>query len=306
MTGHEVRGRPSCAAALSQRWDFYGEAMVVAVASGKGGTGKTFVATNLAAVLKEVQLIDCDVEAPNAHLFLKPEIERVYPVTLGVPQVDENRCTHCRRCAEACQYHALMVLPREVLIFEELCHGCGTCSYICPEGAIWERPREIGRVEMGRSGPIRFVRGVLNIGEPMASPVIRAAKAFREPGLVTILDSPPGTACPVVETVKGADFCCLVTEPTPFGLYDLEIAVQMLRKLGTRMGVVINRSDVGTGAREFCKREGLSVLAEIPFREEIGLACSRGLLVVEEFAELRDLFLRLWERIGEAIIGNKW
>lgn len=279
--------------------------MVIAVASGKGGTGKTFVATNLAAVLEEVQLVDCDAEAPNAHLFLRPEIEKVHPVTINVPRVDEDRCSHCRRCAEACQYHALLVLPTEVLVFEELCHGCGACSYVCPEGAISERPREIGRVEVGRRGKIRFLRGILKVGEPMATPVIRAAKALRSPGLPTILDAPPGTSCPVVETVKGADFCCLVTEPTPFGLYDLELAVGMLRKLGVKMGVVINRSDIGTGAREFCQKEGLPVLGEIPFREEISRACSEGLLAVEEFPELRGLFLKLWEKVGEAASGDK-
>ncbi|HEX15502.1 MAG TPA: (4Fe-4S)-binding protein [Deltaproteobacteria bacterium] len=271
--------------------------MIVAVASGKGGTGKTTVATNLAAVLEEAQLVDCDAEEPNAHLFLNPEIETSHTVTLHVPQVDEAKCTHCRKCAEACEYHALMVLPQQVLVFEELCHGCGACSFVCPEGAISERPKEIGRVEVGRRGKLRFIRGILNLGEPMASPVIKGAKAAMEPGLPTILDAPPGTSCPVVETVKGADFCCLVTEPTPFGLHDLRLAVGMVRKLGIKMGVVINRADVGKGVKEFCLKEGIPVLGEIPFREVISRVCSRGGLIVEEIPGYKDFFSELWKKI---------
>lgn len=280
--------------------------MILAVASGKGGTGKTLVATNMASVAGEVQLVDCDAEEPNVHLFIKPiETEGVIPVTLSLPQIDEEKCTHCGRCAEACEYHALMVLGQQVLLFEELCHGCGACSFVCPEGAISERPREIGRVEVGKRGSLRLIQGVLHVGEPMPSPVIRKAKALIDPSVMAILDAPPGTSCPVVETVKGADFCCLVTEPTPFGLYDLTLAVGMVKKLGVKMGVVLNRADVGDqGVREYLQGEEIPLLAEIPFDPRISEVCSRGGLVVEELPHYRGLFSSILLKVKELSSGG--
>ena len=212
--------------------------MIISIASGKGGTGKTTVAVNLALSLPKgtVQLIDCDVEEPNSHLFLSPSIHQVTSVGIPVPRIDESKCTYCGKCAQVCEYHAIAVILKNVLVFDELCHGCGACSYLCPEKAIFEVEREIGIVQEGSSDGISFVNGILNVGEPMASPLIRKAKGKIQRDKIVILDAPPGTACPVIETVKGSDFCLLVTEPTPFGLNDLELAVGMLEKLEFRWG----------------------------------------------------------------------
>ena len=272
----------------------------VAVASGKGGTGKTFVATNLVSVIGG-QLVDCDVEEPNAHLFLKPRMERMLPVTVTVPRVDESKCDHCRRCAEACRYHALLVLSDRVLFFEELCHSCGVCRFVCPHGAIWEEEKEIGQVRIGEANGVRFIGGVLRVGEPRAVPVIKEAKAQVDPQGPCILDAPPGTSCPAIETVKGSDFCLLVTEPTPFGISDLKMAVEAFRKLGVKMGVVINRCDLGEGAREFCLREGLEVLCEIPFDSRISQVYADGHLVVDKLPEYEEVFRRIWKGIRKSV-----
>jgi MinD superfamily P-loop ATPase len=239
--------------------------MRIAVASGKGGTGKTTLATNLAFVLAQegvpVAYLDCDVEEPNGHIFLKPEIERTSRVSILVPEVDESKCTYCRACSEACRFSAILALKEKVLTFPNLCHGCGGCSLACGEDAIREVPRPMGVVEQGRAGKVVFVQGRLDVGEAMAPPVIREVlKAAPKEGTV-IVDAPPGTSCPVIESVKGADVVLLVTEPTPFGLHDLKLAVGMVRALGIPFAVAVNR--VGVGDREvfsFCQAE------EIPGR----------------------------------------
>ena len=223
--------------------------MNVAIASGKGGTGKTTVATNLAVTAaasgREVQVLDCDVEAPNAHLFLKPEIERSEAVSVPVPEVDEEKCTACGECGRICQYSAIVSLKTKPLVFPELCHGCGGCALVCPEGAITEGLREVGVVEEGSAGGVRFAGGKLRIGEAMAPPLIRAVKERALDDALVIVDAPPGTSCPVIEAVRGADFVLLVTEPTPFGLNDLAIAVDTVRKLGLPFAVVVNRAGLG-------------------------------------------------------------
>jgi MinD superfamily P-loop ATPase len=272
--------------------------LILSIASGKGGTGKTTIATNLALCLDHVQFLDCDVEEPNAHIFLKPAVERTIPAVIPIPEVNLKKCTYCGQCSEVCEFHAIVVVKESVLTFDELCHGCGACSYICPEKAIHEVDKEIGRIELGHAGAVRFVRGILNIGEPMATPIIRKEKQLMAPSEITILDAPPGTSCPVIETVKGSDFCLLVTEPTPFGLNDLELAVGMVKKLGTPMGVVINRADVGDlGVKRFCQREGIPILMEIPMDRRIAELYSQGVPVVTGLPEYRAEFLAIFRDI---------
>jgi MinD superfamily P-loop ATPase len=278
--------------------------MIISVASGKGGTGKTTIATNLARSLGErAQLIDCDVEEPNAHLFLKPTIDRITEVGLPVPEVDVALCTFCGECGEFCRFSAIVVVGKQVLTFRELCHGCGGCTRVCPEQAIREVPKILGVLEEGSSGEVAFVGGRLRVGEAMSPPVIRAARGKADPGRIVILDAPPGTSCPVVASIKGSDFCLLVTEPTPFGINDLKLAVDVVRALGLPHGVVVNRSDLGNGElEEFCQRESLPILLEIPENREIAEAYSRGELLVDIFPHYRETFLRLNERIHQEVL----
>ena len=276
--------------------------MIVAIASGKGGTGKTTVAVNLARCAQgSVSLLDCDVEEPNCHIFVKPEIHSREAVTVLVPVVDESKCTACGECGRICQYHAIVSLKTEPLVFPEMCHGCGGCMRVCPTEAITEVPREVGVVEIGRSGGVAFVRGVLHVGEAMAPPVIRAVKRHIAREGLTIIDAPPGTSCPVIASVRGSDFVVLVTEPTPFGLHDLQLAVETVRQLDLPFGVVINRSDAGDErVALYCKEEGIPVLAEIPDDRRIAEAYSRGEIAVDVLPDVRPWFLRLYEEVSTA------
>lgn len=277
--------------------------MIIAVASGKGGTGKTTVATSLALAISGTSpvILDCDVEAPNAHIFLKPEFDQCREVTLLIPMVNEGSCTGCGRCAEVCQFHAIVVVGGSVLVFPELCHGCGSCTLNCPEKAIDEEARVIGLMEAGPAlAGIRFARGVLNIGEPMSVPVIRELKRWQpfQDADTIIHDSPPGTSCPVVESVKGADFVLLVTEPTPFGLHDLRLAAQLTRELDLPAGVIVNRDGIGdAGVDDYCRESDLPILMRIPLERRIGEAVARGEALVETFPEylprFRDLFTQI-------------
>ncbi|MFH2011641.1 MAG: ATP-binding protein [Pseudomonadota bacterium] len=272
--------------------------MIISIASGKGGTGKTTVAVNFALSLKDVQYMDCDVEEPNGHLFLKPQIEEKISVGIPVPQVDKSICTYCGECAGVCEFNSIVVIKEKVLVFPELCHGCGGCSYICPVDAIKEVEREIGIIEKGKAGSIEFVHGLLNVGEPMAPPLIRTEKRFINNNRTVIIDSSPGTSCPVVVAAKGSDFCLLVTEPTPFGLNDLKLAVEMVRKLGIPLGILINCSDIGDRkVWEYCESEKIPVLLEIPMDRKIAEAYSRGVPLVEELSEYRKKFQGLYYEI---------
>jgi len=276
--------------------------MIIAVASGKGGTGKTTIATSLALALPTpVLFLDCDVEAPNAHLFLRPDFEQNQEVGLLIPEVDEERCTFCGECANACQYHAIAILGKKALVFPQLCHGCGSCTMICPEQAITEKLDVMGVLESGTTKTgIRFGRGVLNVGEPMAVPVIRQLKKWMEsePEQNVILDASPGTSCPVVATVRGADFLILVTEPTPFGLHDLRLAAQVARELAIPAGVVVNRENGAyPDLDEYCESESLPILLRIPYDRAIAEGIAQGKNLVEVnpgfIQEFRSLFMKI-------------
>ena len=279
------------------------DCLKIAVASGKGGTGKTTVATNLAVSLAStgqcVSYADCDVEEPNGHIFLKPTIRSTARIGVPIPEIDKSRCTGCKQCGDACQFSAIVCIDKEVLTFPELCHGCGGCSLACPEDAITEVQREIGSIEQGSANGIEFIHGTLRIGEAMSAPLIHAVKERLPANGVAILDAPPGTSCPVIEAVRHADYVLLVTEPTPFGLNDLKLAVEMVRALGLRFGVIINRSDVGDDeVRTYCNRENISLLLELPDDRRIAEAYSRGTMAVEALPDLKDRFAQLWDDLA--------
>jgi MinD superfamily P-loop ATPase len=275
------------------------------IASGKGGTGKTLVATSLALVAAEratgsdalPALLDADVEAPNVALFVRAEVSETVAVERLVPVVNAALCTHCGRCAEVCQFNAIAALPTQTLVFAELCHGCGSCALQCPAGAITEEPQPMGRVTLGQAAGLRLGEGELQVGEAMATPVIRALKheAQRrgwDGEALTIIDAPPGTACPVIEALRGADAALLVTEPTPFGLHDLRMAVEVARDvLGLPVGVAINRDDGGDGSvAAYCAQEGLPVLLRLPLEREIAAAYSDGQPLVTALPRYRPTF----------------
>ena len=245
-----------------------------------------------------MQLLDCDVEEPNDHIFIKPFIEKTEVVSIPVPLIDEAKCTRCGRCAEVCVYNAIAVLGEYVLTFPQLCHGCGACSYLCPEKAIAEEDHKIGVIESGEADGVAFVQGILTVGEAMAPPVIRKVKEQINSDSVVIIDTPPGTSCPVVESIMGSDFCILVTEPTPFGLNDLKIALATVREIGIECGIVLNRAGMGESEiEEYCRMENLPVLLTIPLDMEIARMYSRGITLVEGFPEWRSNFSRLFENI---------
>ena len=274
--------------------------MRIAVLSGKGGTGKTTVAASMAASLPGCQYIDCDVEEPNGALFLKPEIRHAAAVTVPVPVVDEKMCTGCGACAEACRFNAIAVISKKVLVFPEVCHHCGACGITCPTGAITEEQREIGVIEADGEGS--FLQGRLNIGEPVSVPVIRELKKRMRTDVPVILDCPPGASCAVVRTIEGCDTCILVTEPTPFGLYDLNIAVQVVRKMDIVFGVVLNKAmDGDTCIQEYCGERGIPVLLEIPFSREIATAYSGGVLPAQMGGAWKGRFLQLYASIERGV-----
>ena len=272
--------------------------MNLAVASGKGGTGKTTVSVNLARTFgMPVGLLDCDVEEPNAHLFLAGDLHGEENVTVPIPQVDESLCDGCGECGRFCEYHAIVSFGTTPLIFPELCHGCGGCAKVCPRKAICEVEKRIGVVQTRHAGNITLIQGRLDVGVATARPIIRAVKGRLRNGIPAILDAPPGTSCPVVATLRGVDLVLLVTEPTPFGLYDLRLAVGMVRALGISFGVVINRVGIGDErVHSFCRDENIPVLLEIPDDRRIAEVYSEGRLIVEELPEYRGLFENLLER----------
>jgi MinD superfamily P-loop ATPase len=277
--------------------------MIISIASGKGGTGKTLVATSLALSLQgkgKVTLLDCDVEEPNDHIFINPRFQCNEPVSLQIPQIDKTKCTLCDKCSSLCAYHAIAKFPKQIMVFPQLCHSCGACGYLCPEKAITEIAREIGIVEYGRAGTIDFVRGELRTGEAMAVPVIKKVKENINSAGIVIIDAPPGTSCPVVESIKDSDFCLLVTEPTPFGLNDLMLAVETANVLNIPVGVIINRAGSDNGRIEaYCVKEDIPILMQIPFDMEIARNYSRGFTLVTGMPDWKIQFQRLISSILE-------
>ncbi|NLX99975.1 MAG: P-loop NTPase [Rhodopirellula sp.] len=277
--------------------------MQIAIASGKGGTGKTTVAINLAWIAahqgRSVAYLDCDVEEPNGHLFLRPEITDRQAVVERIPQVDLQKCTRCGRCGKICQYSAIVSIGKTVLVYPDLCHSCGGCRLVCPTGAITEIPLEIGSLERGTAGAIQFVQGSLKIGKARAVPVIQAVKSVSPQVDLVIRDAPPGTSCPVVESVRGADYVVLVTEPTPFGLHDLRLAVEVMHALKLPCGVVVNRA--GSPANEvrwFCGARQIPILAEIPDDRRLAEAYAQGSMICEALPEYETVFAGLLDAIA--------
>ncbi len=276
--------------------------MIVSVASGKGGTGKTSVAVNMALSVGKVQLLDCDVEEPNAHLLLNPKIQNTEPVYVLVPHINEELCSHCGECAKFCQFNALFVSPDKTLVFPELCHSCGGCVLACPRTAIIEERRRIGALKFGSIGDLELVYGELDVGEPMSIPLIKAVKNQIQENTNVIIDAPVGTSCPLVETVRESDFCVLVTEPTPFGLHDLKITVEVLRKMSIPFGVVVNRAGIGDDkVYQYCQKEYIPTLMEIPYQRKIAELYSKGTPFSLELSEWKERFQALFSEIKRLV-----
>jgi MinD superfamily P-loop ATPase len=274
------------------------ERFVIAIASGKGGTGKTTIATNLAYAAcglgRKVQYLDCDVEEPNGHIFFKPKITTSQQVTVDIPQVDLEKCTGCGKCGEICQYNAIVCIKEHVLTFEQLCHSCGGCIRICPTGAIKAKPLKIGDIKFGKAGDVDFVGGKLRIGHVRTPTLIKQVKKHVMEDCLAIIDVPPGTSCPVVEAVKGTDFVLLITEPTPFGLNDLKLAVALAREINLRFAVVINRYGIGNDEVErYCQAENIEIAMKLPDDRRIAETYSFGQMIIDELPEYKSHFVAL-------------
>jgi len=272
--------------------------LIITIASGKGGTGKTTVAVNMALSLENVQLLDCDVEEPNSYILLQPTIHEIKQVCTNIPMISEELCDYCAKCSKFCAYNALFVASKTVMVFPELCHSCGGCKIVCPKNAITEKERPIGIIKEGEAKGVEIVYGELNVGEAMAVPLIKAVKNQMKSDKTVILDAPPGTACSLVVSVHKTDYCILVTEPTPFGLHDLKISVQVLKDLNVPMGVVINRAGIGDRkVYQYCEKENIPLLMEIPFDKKIAKLYSCGVPFVAEMPEWKKNFQNIWEKI---------
>lgn len=274
--------------------------MKIAVLSGKGGAGKTLTAVNLAAAAGQAVYIDCDVEEPNGRLFLKPQDVRATEVTTALPEFDPEKCTGCRTCVDFCRFHALVYIKDKPKVFAEVCHSCGGCSLVCPDQAVTEREKVIGRVETGHHGETRVVTGILNLGEASGVPVIQEAlKEAEGQNVPVLIDCPPGSACPVVESISDADFCILVAEPTAFGFHNFCMVHELTALLGKPCGVVINKWEgLYEPLEEYCKEKKLPILLRIPYEERIAEIVSSGKILVEEVPEYRKIFQELLKKTG--------
>lgn len=281
--------------------------MKIVVASGKGGTGKTTIATSLALIVVEqpVRFLDCDVEAPNAALFLQPMLETRKEVGTLIPEVDERSCTYCGKCSDVCQYHAIAVVANKILVFPELCHGCGSCTLICPENAIREQLNVTGLLEMGPAlNGIEFSQGVMHVGQAMAVPIIRELKKWvpGDPEAIEIRDAPPGASCQVVETIRGTDFVLLVTEPTPFGLHDLKQVAEIAQELEIPAGVIINRDGIGDhGVEEYCLEANLPILMRVPMERGIAEGIALGKTLIDIRPEFRAPLGEMLNKIVQCV-----
>ncbi len=273
--------------------------MIITIASGKGGTGKTTVATNLAASLEErVRLLDCDVEEPNAHIFLHPEQTETKTVTTMVPEVDSSLCNHCGACDEICQFSAITLMGETIMIFPEMCHSCRGCMMVCPENALRESSRELGEIVRGNSGAVELVYGRLRVGEAMSPPLIEKVKENIDNDMINIVDAPPGTSCPVIAALKESDYVLLVTEPTPFGLNDLVLAVEAVRTMAIPFGIIINRCDAGDDkTKKYAEKQGIPIMMEIPDKREIAENYSKGIMMTDAIPEMKESFRSLYARI---------
>ena len=272
--------------------------MIISIASGKGGTGKTTVATNLALSLGKAQLIDCDVEEPNANIFLKAKIEKSEDVNVDIPIINDELCDYCGKCSDFCAYNALAVVSSNVLVFPELCHSCGGCELVCPKGAIKWKTRVIGKIEHGSIDGFDFYHGILNVGEIMAIPVLKSLKKKIDTSKNVILDAPPGTSCPMIETLNGSDYCILVTEPTPFGLHDLKLAVEVVKHMNIPFGVIINCDGIGDNKVElYCQKEKIPVLMKIPHDKTIAELYSKGIPFATRLPFWSAEFVNLYNQI---------
>jgi MinD superfamily P-loop ATPase len=268
--------------------------MNIAVLSGKGGTGKTFVSVNLSCVAGRAAYVDCDVEEPNGHLFFKPQITRKTPVTVSIPQVDAAKCTGCRVCVDFCQFNALALIRQKLMVFQEICHSCGGCVLFCPEKALEERQREIGRIEEGQTGRVSFLSGCLNTGEVSGVPIIRKMMSMLPGECTAVFDCPPGSACAVMESILKADYCLLVAEPTLFGVHNLAMVHELVRLFGKPFGAVLNKCLPGSNpAQRFCEEHNIPVLAKIPYDQKLGRINSQGLVAVRESRRYQALFVQL-------------
>jgi len=277
--------------------------MIIAVASGKGGTGKTTVATNIALSIDNAQFFDCDVEEPNANIFLNASIKEHEDISKIIPDIVKEKCNYCGKCSEFCAYNALAIFKSKIIFFPELCHSCKGCELVCPKDAIIWKERVIGRIEHGNTKNIDFYHGVLNIGEAQSIPVIKALKRKIDKKMNVIIDVPPGISCPVIQSINGSDFCILVTEPTPFGFNDLKLAVELVRKLQISFGVIINRDGIGDNKVEvYCKKEHIPILLKIPERQKIALLYSKGIALSKESDEWKQMFGLVFDHIQAKVM----
>ena len=280
--------------------------MQITIASGKGGTGKTIIATSIFLSHDNAQLLDADVDEPNCFLFLDFDYKEVGKAQVLVPEIDNTKCTHCGICSDNCEYNSLINLPGQVVVFEKICHGCGLCSFLCPENAITEKPRTLGKIFFGKKKELTFHYGELIVGEELSTPVIMKLKEYvqQEKELV-IIDSPPGSACPMVEAVIDSDFVIVVAEPTPFGLSDMQIVVETLRRLKKKFGVIINKDGIGNDELEnYCKEEGIHVLMKIPFDMKIAQNYSVGKTLLQASSNWKSQFRELIDKIRGVVYNE--